>query len=182
MRISSLDNMSFCIKKHLLPGLAPGSGTALRILDVRSTDVNGSYRPLFDVFEPEYTVLDLEMTDGVDLVLGPDGRLPVEDGQFDVVISGQTFEHSAYFWRTFEEMVRVCADDGLIVVIAPSGGPVHRYPVDCYRFYPDSMNALAELTGTHLIDTWRDPRGRSTISSASSASRLRTRRFPRSPR
>lgn len=159
MHIGSLDNMSICIKKHLLPGLALGSGTPLRILDVGGADVNGSYRRLFDVFEPLYTVLDLDAVDGVDLVLEPDGRFPVDDGQFDVVISGQTFEHSAYFWTTFEEMVRVCTDDGLLVVIAPSAGPMHRYPVDCYRFLPDSMVALADLTGIHLIDSWRDAKG-----------------------
>ena len=159
MHIGSLDNMGICIKRHLLPTWVPGSSATLRILDVGGADVNGSYRHLFDVFEPEYTVLDLDLVEGVDMVPTDDGRIPAEDAMFDVVISGQTFEHAATFWKTFEEMVRVCTDDGVIIVIAPSGGPVHRYPVDCYRFMPDSMAALADLTGAHLIDTWRDPRG-----------------------
>jgi hypothetical protein len=159
MRISTLDNMSICIKKHLLPGHVPESGTTLRVLDVGGAHVSGSYRPLFDVFEPDYTVLDLDQVEGSDPVSEPDGRISGIDGQFDVVIAGHTLEQSARFWRIFEEMVRLCADDGLIVVIAPSAGPIHSGPVDCYRFLPDSMNALAELSGTHLIDTWRDARG-----------------------
>jgi hypothetical protein len=159
MHIGSLDNMSVCIKKHLLPGHAVGGGTTVRILDVGGADVNGSYRPLFDVFEPEYTVFDLDPIDGVDMVPTADGLIPAPECTFDIVISGQTFEHAATFWRTFEEMVRVCADDGWLIVLAPSGGPIHRYPVDCYRFMPDSMQALADLTGAHLIDAWRDPRG-----------------------
>ena len=159
MHIGSLDNMSICIKRHLLPGWESGIGATLRILDVGGADVNGSYRHLFDVFEPDYTVLDLDLVEGVDMVPTDDDRIPSPDQAFDVVISGQTFEHAATFWETFAEMVRVCTDDGVIIVLAPSGGPVHRYPVDCYRFMPDSMSALAELTGTHLVDTWTDRRG-----------------------
>ena len=159
MHIGSLDNMSIVIKKHLLPGRPPGSAGGLRVLDVGGADVDGSYRPLFGVFEPEYTVLDFDPVDGVDLVIQPDGHFPVEDGHFDVVISGQTFERVTSFWRTFEEMVRACADDGLLVVIVPSAGPVNPEPVDFYRFLPDSMTALAELTGTNLIDSWRDAKG-----------------------
>ena len=159
MHISSLDNMSICIKKHLLPGFDLDSSRSLRVLDVGGANVNGSFRRLFDVFDPEYIVLDLVPADGVDRVLTEDGLFPDDDGQFDVVVSGSTLEHSTDFWRTFQEMVRVCADDGLIVVIAPSAGPVHRYPVDCYRFLPDSMTALADLTGSYLIDSWQNPMG-----------------------
>jgi len=159
MHIGSLDNMGICIKRHLLPARVHGSTTTMRILDVGGADVGGSYRHLFDVFEPEYTVFDLDHVEGVDLVPTDDGCIPADDATFDVVISGQTFEHAATFWQTFQEMVRVCTLDGVIVVIVPSAGPIHRYPVDCYRFLPDSMSALADLTGTYLIDTWRDPRG-----------------------
>jgi predicted O-methyltransferase YrrM len=44
-------------------------------------------------------------------------------------------------------------------VIAPSSGPVHRYPVDCYRFYPDSFAAIAEWCGLRLVHSWTDERG-----------------------
>lgn len=56
-------------------------------------------------------------------------------------------------------MTRVTSPDGLIVVITPSAGPVHRYPVDCYRFNLDSMDALARLAGVHLVDAWRSDFG-----------------------
>ena len=42
----------------------------------------------------------------------------------------------------FSELVRVTKPGGLIYINAPSNGPVHRYPVDCWRFYPDSGFAL----------------------------------------
>jgi hypothetical protein len=39
-------------------------------------------------------------------------------------------------------MARICTDNGLIYIQAPSNGKFHRYPVDCWRFYPDSGVAL----------------------------------------
>jgi hypothetical protein len=53
----------------------------------------------------------------------------------------------------------VVKDDGFVFLIAPSAGPVHRDPVDCYRFQPDAFAALARHAGCHLIDCWRDERG-----------------------
>jgi hypothetical protein len=42
-------------------------------------------------------------------------------------------------------MVRLTKPGGVIYVCAPSNGGVHRYPVDVYRFYPDSANALVNF-------------------------------------
>lgn len=42
-------------------------------------------------------------------------------------------------------------------VIAPGAGAVHRYPYDCWRFYPDSWLALCRLTGMTLVETYFEP-------------------------
>jgi len=59
----------------------------------------------------------------------------------------------------FSEMARVVNDSGFIFLIAPSAGPIHNYPVDCYRFYPDSYRALAKYANCYLIELWHDNRG-----------------------
>ncbi len=43
--------------------------------------------------------------------------------------------------------------DGLVAVIAPSGGYVHQYPLDCWRFYPDSWGALCAYVGLTLEES-----------------------------
>jgi glycosyltransferase involved in cell wall biosynthesis len=68
-------------------------------------------------------------------------------------------EHCGFFWRSFGEMSRVCSPTGMIFLIAPSAGPIHRYPVDCYRFYPDAYRALAKHAGVHLVEVFHDDRG-----------------------
>jgi len=133
---------------------------ALRIYDLGSQDVNGSYRPLFS--EPAWRYAGLDMTDGknVDVVLRtPYAWQEVAGGSADVVISGQAFEHIQYFWITMLEVARVLKPGGICCILAPSSGPEHRYPTDCWRFYPDGMTSLAHFAQLEVIEAttqWED--------------------------
>lgn len=116
----------------------------IKVLDVGSYDVNGSYRDVFADKKYEYTGLDMEKGPNVDVVLkSPYDWSNIETDSFDVVISGQTFEHAEFFWLTMAEMARVLKKDGILCVLAPNGFKEHRFPVDCYRFFSDGMVALA---------------------------------------
>lgn len=128
-----------------------------KIVDLGAMNVNGSYRELFP--GGDYVGVDLEPGPGVDVVLSDVYHLPFDDGSVDLVLSGQMLEHCGQFWRVFSEIHRVLKPEGRAYLIAPSSGPVHRYPVDCYRFYPDSYAALAEWSGLRLVHSWTDERG-----------------------
>lgn len=124
------------------------AGPKIKVLDVGSCDVNGSYKTLFDARRYEYTGLDMAAGPNVDIVLpNPYDWSGLATDSFDVVISGQTFEHIEFFWHVMGEMARVLKPEGLICLIAPNGFHEHRYPVDCYRFFTDGMVALARYTG-----------------------------------
>jgi hypothetical protein len=132
----------------------------LRILDVGSLDVNGSYRELFAHPPWVYTGIDMASGSNVDIVL----RTPyvwreLASGSADVVISGQAFEHIPFFWITMLEIARVLTSGGICCILAPSSGPEHRYPVDCWRFYPDGMTSLAAFADLETIEAvtqWED--------------------------
>lgn len=156
MHPSSFENMRKCYRCHIEATELEARGGL--VLDVGGSDVNGSYRSLFET-RFKYEVADLEAAPGVQHVLSDPYRLPLQDQSVDIVVSGQAFEHIEFFWRTFEEMVRVLHHDGYIFLIAPSGGPEHRYPVDCYRFYPDAYAALAKHAGCENVETYWDERG-----------------------
>ena len=128
-----------------------------KIVDLGAMNVNGSYRELFP--GGDYVGVDLEPGPGVDIVLSDVYQLPFEDSSVDLILSGQMLEHCGQFWRVFDEIHRVLGPQGRAYLIAPSSGPVHRYPVDCYRFYPDSYAALAEWSGLRLVHSWTDDRG-----------------------
>ena len=69
----------------------------------------------------------------------------VEDESFDFIVSGQAFEHNPFFWVSFCEMARILKQGGVMLVIAPSAGRVHRHPFDCWRYYPDLWLALCAI-------------------------------------
>jgi SAM-dependent methyltransferase len=138
--------------------LAGLEGRPLRILDVGSTDVNGTYREVFDRPGWEYRGADTAPGKNVDIVLpDPNDWSQVPGESFDVVISGQAFEHMPCFWIAALEIARVLKPGGWCCIIAPASGPEHRYPVDCWRFYPDGMRSLAEwarLTPVEVSTQW----------------------------
>ena len=110
------------------------------VLDIGSQDVNGSLR---GVCPYQYTGVDFVSGRGVDVVLTDPYKLPMADGSVDIITSSSCFEHSELFWVLFLEIVRVLKPHGLFYLNVPSNGDVHRFPLDCWRFYPDAGSALA---------------------------------------
>ena len=132
----------------------------LTIYDIGSQDINGSYRPLFS--EPAWRYIGVDMAPGnnVDLVLkNPYDWREIAAGSADVVVSGQTFEHTEFFWETTAQIARALKIGGLCCILAPSAGPEHRFPVDCWRVYPDGMRAVARYAGLEVLEAvtqWED--------------------------
>jgi SAM-dependent methyltransferase len=130
------------------------------VLDVGSRSVvEGvyTYKASTDRYGLSYTGLDFERGYNVDVVpTNPYIWTELADEQFDFVISGQAFEHNPFMWITFCEIARVLKPGGSAFVIAPSAGQVHRYPFDCWRYYPDSWAALCALTGLDLTESIRE--------------------------
>ena len=158
MHASSLENMWRCYGSYVANGPLEDQAEIM-VLDIGSADVNGSYREVFAKPAYRYIGADMAPGPGVDIVLSDPYKLPLTDASVDIVISGQSFEHCEFFWLLFQEMVRVLRPEGLIFLIAPSAGAIHRYPVDCYRFYPDAYAALAKHAGCVLVESWLDERG-----------------------
>ena len=143
MHQSSFENMR-AFRERYLRGR---EREPLKIIDLGSCDINGSYRPLFNEPKWSYQGVDLEKGPNVDIVLqNPYLFSGIESNSVDVLISGQAFEHIEFFWITMLEIARVLKPGGLCCVIAPSGGYEHRYPVDCWRFYRDGFRALARFS------------------------------------
>ena len=152
---SSFEKVRAFRNSYLRPDAAP-----FRVLDVGSACVNSgslSYRDLFRPPDFEYVGLDLAPGLNVDLVpRDPYSWDEISSESVDVAVCGQAFEHSPFFWITAAEIARVLTPGGYAVVIAPSGGHVHRFPVDCWRFNPDSWRSICAYVGLDLLETMRE--------------------------
>lgn len=125
--------------------------SSVKIVEIGSQDVNGSLR---SVSPPdfEYVGVDFVEGKGVDIVLDSPYSLPFESESVDIVLSSSCFEHSEMFWLVFLEIMRILKPSGLFYMNAPSNGSFHRYPVDCWRFYPDSGSALVSWAKVNNIN------------------------------
>ncbi|MBC5764058.1 methyltransferase domain-containing protein [Ramlibacter albus] len=135
MHDTAIDNGKAFFDTYLVPGTRP------RLLDIGALDVNGSLRAVCPK-GVEYIGVDFAQGPGVDVVLTDPYALPFPDKHADVIVTSSCFEHSEMFWVLFIELLRVLKPHGLLYLNAPSNGAFHRYPVDCWRFYPDSGRAL----------------------------------------
>jgi SAM-dependent methyltransferase len=121
------------------------------VLELGSLDVNGSLRACCPSAS-RYVGVDAAAGRGVDLVVSPGDPLPFPDGSFDVAVTSSTFEHDVCFWESFVECLRVLRPGGFLYVNAPSNHGFHRYPLDCWRFYPDAGIALVAWARRRAVD------------------------------
>jgi SAM-dependent methyltransferase len=135
-------------------------GEPLVIVDLGSADLNGSYRELFALPPWRYLGVDLVPSENVDVVLRDPYRWrELNSESIDVLVSGQTFEHTEFFWETMLEIARVLKPAGLCCIIAPSCGPEHRFQRDCWRIFADGFSAVARYAGLEVVDVqtqWGD--------------------------
>jgi SAM-dependent methyltransferase len=122
------------------------------VLDIGAQDVNGSLR---SVLPKGFNYIGVDFVAGknVDVVLTDPYILPFDNDSADIILSSSCFEHSEMFWLSYLEILRVLKPRGLFYLNVPSNGDFHRYPVDCWRFYPDSGGALSAWARRSGYDT-----------------------------
>ena len=149
MHQSSYEKMQSFVEKYMQ------RESAYKILDIGSFDVNGSYKPLFDNPQWDYAGCDMEKGKNVDIVLEDIYNWKkIKSNSYDIIVSGQAFEHIEYTWATMLEVARILKHGGLCCIIAPSGGYEHKYPLDCWRFYPDGFKALAKYASMEVVEAY----------------------------
>lgn len=120
---------------------------SLKLLDVGSFQYEGhkTYKNLCSK-KWEYVGLDLQKGLNVDVVPSDPYKYPFDDNEFDIIISGQCFEHVDHPWVLIKELYRILKPNGQICLIAPSKGPIHTEH-DCWRILPNGMSALLAWGG-----------------------------------
>ena len=127
----------------------------LTIADIGSYDVNGTLRPIFDNPKWKYVGYDIEIGPNVDFLLSSHyDWSEIKSNSFDVVVSTQVLEHVKHPWRWIKEVYRICKPNGIIYVCTPNSIGYHAFPIDCWRVWPEGMNALFEEAGVIPLDVY----------------------------
>lgn len=102
------------------------------VLEIGSYDVNGSVRSNFKEVR-KYIGVDLVPGPSVDIVTK--GHLFRSETKFDIVLSVESFEHNSDWVETFNNMVNLVDDDGIVIFTCATTG---RLEHGTYRTDPDS--------------------------------------------
>lgn len=134
----------------------------LKILDVGSFDQIGNYnyRDIFNEDNWSYAGLDIKQGNNVDIVVTDIYNwFEIDDNTYDVIISGQLFEHLEYFWLTMGQIERVLKPKGYVCIIVPSTGHKHGGDApNCYRFHEDGLKAMATYVNLEIVHVSVDNR------------------------
>ena len=87
-----------------------------------------------------------------DVVLYDGHTLPFPDGSFDTVMSIQVLEHTPDPQRLVDEMGRVLADGGTLILTAPFSFRLHEEPHDYFRYSPHGLRVLIEHAGLEAVE------------------------------
>jgi SAM-dependent methyltransferase len=153
MHASSYNEMAHVLHHYL----RDRRGEELRIADVGSRAVNVAYPHTYrDLMPPlwDYVGFDTEVGRNVDVEMADAYEIPVDDGVFDIVLSGQCLEHVQNPFRLVAEMARVVKEGGLLILTAPWQWEIHPYPLDCWRILPDGMRALCGEVGMTCLEAY----------------------------
>ena len=157
MHLSSYLKFEAFLDHYLADDPSPGPKS---VLDIGSAAYIGhtTYRTPTENRGLRYVGLDMQPGHNVDIVSAkPVVYAEVPTESHDFIVSGQTFEHNPFFWASFCEMARILKQGGVMLVVAPSAGQVHRYPFDCWRYYPNSWMALCAISGLRLEEVIFEP-------------------------
>lgn len=107
-------------------------------------DVGGRGKPYAEYFRDRvlwHFVIDIEPGASVDIV-GDARLLPVADSSIDIVLCTQVLEHIPEPVPVLQEILRVLAPGGRLILSVPAIFPQHGSPGDYWRYMPQGLEWL----------------------------------------
>jgi len=122
-----------------------------KVLDVGSLDVNGTFKDFFKGCD--YTGVDIVAGKNVDVV--SKGHEYKSKTKFDVVCSGECFEHDEYWTKTVNNMYKLLKKGGLFFfTCASTGRKEHGTTRSEGGLWGTSNDYYKNLTTQDFLDVW----------------------------
>jgi SAM-dependent methyltransferase len=100
-----------------------------------------------------YIGLDIQPGAGVDVVASVEA-LPQADASMGAVIALEVLEHVPRFWNALDELQRILAPDGILLISTPFNVQIHNHPGDYWRFTPMAWQSLLRAFPQRLIGSY----------------------------
>jgi len=104
----------------------------------------------------DYLGVDLQPGPGVDVVASAEA-LPQGDASMGAVLALEVLEHVPRFWLAMDELHRVLAPDGVMLLSVPFQVHLHDHPGDYWRFTPAALDSLLRRYPQRLVGSYGPP-------------------------
>ncbi|MEO6694906.1 MAG: methyltransferase domain-containing protein [Ignavibacteria bacterium] len=110
------------------------------------------YEYVFRPYKSEYIGVDVGNNPHADHNINPEDRLPLNDEEFDLVMSSQVLEHVENVELYLSECNRVLKKGGLLILSTHGTWQFHSAPVDVQRWTSYGLRKLIEKYGFNIKD------------------------------
>jgi len=140
-------NSILIFEKYALKYFRPN----MRILEIGPDKFPSSYKTIVGIDSINWDTLDIYKNPNLTYSATEELHYPIQDNQYDIILSGNVLEHVPKVWIWIKELARICKEGGLIITVNPVYLGYHPHPVDCWRAFPEGMKALYEEAGIKVI-------------------------------
>ncbi len=122
-----------------------------KVIDLGARDGESSYYESFDIQEAEFTYVDKYSSSPGVVNLDLENILPLNDKEYDRVLSINLFEHIYNVNQLINEIYRILKINGILIGSTPFSKEYHPDPGDYYRFTQDFYNKIFSDAGFNDI-------------------------------
>ena len=128
------------------------------VLELGGRDPDQTCRSLIERSGRRYVATDLQAEGTVDFAAdfetGSGVPAIAAAGLFETVLVLNVLEHCFNPIAALDNVLRVSAPGGNVVIVSPAVWPLHHFPVDCCRLLPDWYRHFAYSRNVGLLDEW----------------------------
>jgi len=140
-------NSMLIFEKYALKYFHPN----MRVLEIGPDKFPTTYQTIVGIDSIIWETLDIDNNPNLTYSFTDEYHYPIQDDQYDIILSGNVLEHVRKVWIWIKELSRICKKGGIIITINPVYIGYHPYPVDCWRAFPEGMNTLYEEANIKVI-------------------------------
>lgn len=140
-----------CIIEDVIRKYIDGDTRKKRLLDFGCGAV--PYLPLFANKVSKYVTCDIAGNPHAEVVIDPDGNVPLSDESFDLVLSVQVLEHVDDVAKYLSEANRILDKDGLLLLSTHGQWRWHPCPKDLWRWTHEGLSYVIEKSGFSVVES-----------------------------
>ncbi len=113
---------------------------------------NKPYKELFLKASQNYTSADLAGKNEAEIIISPDGTLPILDNSFSCVLSSQVLEHVKNPKLYLQEAFVVLTNIGTLILSTYGFWAYHPYPANYWRWTSAELKIIIEEEGFNILE------------------------------